>query len=453
VDGSNPISGGGMTGPVLKILGVLALVCLNGFFVAAEFAFVKLRGTQLDPLILKGNRRARVARGLVNHLEACISATQVGITLCGVITGALTRPAFQALLLPVFNALGVNSPSARTTIEFLIGFLVSTFLLIVIGELVPKSLAIRKTLPTALWVAQPLAWFYRLAFPFIWFLNHSAQWFLGRLGIQPLKEGDQPHSEEELRLLVAGGSNAGTRERFARSIILNAFDLRHRIAREVMRPRREMVALDTQAPLAECVEIAERTRYSRFPVCEGGDLDKTLGVVHIKDLFSHRLSTQKLADRRASFRKIVYVPETARLDRVLSLLLDRRLHFAIVVDEYGGTLGLLTLENILEELVGQIQDEFDQEKPPVVNVGPDTWEIEGSTPLHELADLVGEEIREEDVTTVSGLVTHRLGGFPHDGDTVQLGPWELRVLATDNLRVTKLRLAKIPTPPETLTIS
>jgi CBS domain containing-hemolysin-like protein len=209
-----------------------------------------------------------------------------------------------------------------------------------------------------------------------------------------------------------------------------------------MRPRQEIVGLNTESSIAECLDVAEKTRYSRFPLCEGGDLDKTLGVVHIKDLFAMRLKARRGADLASATRKIIYVPETARLEGLLKLFLDRRLHMAIVVDEFGGTVGMVTLENILEELVGQIQDEFDQEKPLLQKTGDETWELDGALPLHELAELIGEPLQEEGVTTTSGFVTHRLGGFPKEGDALVLGNHELRVEAMDGMRVAKLRLTR-----------
>lgn len=427
---------------LLKLLAVLGLVFLNGFFVAAEFAFVRLRGTQLDALVAKGHRRARIARRLATNLESCISTVQIGITLCGIATGAMVKPVFEALLRPVFQTLVVESPAVRTTVEFSVGFLVSTFLLIVVGELVPKSLAIRKTLAVALWTARWLEMFYYLAWPFIWILNRSRGWILGKLGIAPSSESEYGHSEEELRLLISTVTSRSGETPLSRNLVLNALDIRQRIVREVMRPRREITGLDTRGSLTECIEIAERSRYSRFPLCEDGDLDRTVGVVHIKDLYASRHKARTGGELRAVARKLIYVPETARLERVLGLFLDRRLHLAIVVDEHGSTVGMVTLENLLEELVGQIQDEFDQEKPLFVQTSDQTWEVDGILPLHELSDLVGAPLREEGITTTSGLVTQRLGGFPKPGDTLTLGCYELRVEETDGPRVSKLQLTK-----------
>ncbi|MEY2410301.1 MAG: magnesium and cobalt exporter, family [Verrucomicrobiota bacterium] len=427
----------------LKAFAVLGLAVLNGFFVAAEFALVKVRLTQLDPLILKGHRRARIARGLLNHLDATIGATQLGITLVSLGLGVLVEPVFEGLLGPIFNFAGVSSVLVRHRLSIGVGFVVSTFLLVVIGELGPKALAIRRTLPTALWTAQPLAWFCRISFPFIWILNHSAQWLLRQIGIQPVNEGDLGHSEEELRLLFAATSKRTRGTSLGHEIVLNALDLRNLTARDVMRPRQEIVVFNTGSSMTECLDIAEKTRFSRFPLCETGDVDKSLGVVHFKDLYAMRLKARSGAELLAVARKIVYVPETARLESVLHRFLDRRLHLAIVVDEYGGTVGLLTLENIIEELVGQIQDEFDQEKPLMAKVGERTWEVQGALPVRDLAELIGEPL-DDDAVTTSGWVTRRLGGFAKVGDVIPLATGELRVEEMDETRVSRLRLKKKP---------
>ena len=362
----------------LRLLGMLAIVLVNGFFVAAEFAFVKLRDTQLDALIVGGHRRARLARHILQNLTSYLSATQLGITMASLGLGWLAQPVFIALLGPPLGWLGVHSASLLHSIAFAVGFSIATFLQIVMGELGPKWFAIQKALPTALWAAPPLDWFYRASYPFNWVLNQSAQWLLRRIGIEPAASSLFVHSEEELRLMLAQKRPGATR--LGRDIILNALDLGRRIVRNVMRPRQEIAALDTDATLQECLEMAEKTRYSRFPLCEGGDLDKTLGVVHFKDLFAVRAKAARGADLAAVARKLIYVPETTRLEKLLELFLERKLHFAIVVDEYGGTVGMVTLENILEELVGQIQDEFDQEKPLLLRRDDNHWELDGALP-------------------------------------------------------------------------
>jgi CBS domain containing-hemolysin-like protein len=426
----------------LKILLLLGLVALNGFFVAAEFALVKIRETQLEPLVSKGNVRARVARQIVGNLNAFLSATQLGITMASLGLGWIGQPIFTALLSPLLLSLHVESEAARRSISFAIGFSALTFLHITAGELAPKWLTIRSPLPISLWVAQPLKWFYFASYPFNWLLNHTARWLLQQVGLEGALDGKRLHSEEELRLLVAAAQKQAGGSALGRNIVLNALDLRQRIVREVMRPRQEIVPLDTEGSMAQCLEVAEKTRYSRFPLAEGGDMDRTLGVVHIKDLYAMRLKGRSGADLRPVARKLVYIPETAHLEKLLHLLLERKLHLAIVVDEYGSTVGMVTLENILEELVGQIQDEFDQEKPLLVRTGDGTWEAAGILPLHELEDLVGEPMRAEGVTTVSGWVTHQVGGFPKVGDLLSAGAYEMRVEAVEGPRVERLKLSK-----------
>jgi CBS domain containing-hemolysin-like protein len=434
---------------LLRMLGVLALVLTNGFFVAAELALVRIRETQIQPLVKKGQWRAKVVLRLIQNLDAAISATQFGITLVSLGLGILVEPVFQELLNPVFKWTHVESEPVRHTVAILAGFLVNCFLLIVVGELAPKAIAIRKTVPVALWTAQPLAWFAWLTFPAVWLLQHSAQWLLRRAGLEMVNEAEKSHSEEELRLLLNVAQRQSGATRFGRDIVLNALDLKRRIVREVMRPRQEIVGLDTEASIAECLDVAEKTRYSRFPLCSGGNLDKTQGVVHIKDLYASRLKARRGADLVELARKLIYVPETARLEKLLQFFLDKKLHFAIVVDEYGGTVGMVTLENILEEIVGQIQDEFDQEKPLMSDTGFGTWEIAGSLPLRDLSGLTGEPLPEEGVTTVSGWVTQKLGGFPKEGDKVTLGAYELRVEDLDGMRVSKLILKRMTKPEET----
>ena len=401
-----------------------------------------MRDTQLDGLIVAGNRRARLARHILQNLTSYLSATQLGITMASLGLGWLAEPVFMALLFHPLSWLGIHSPTTLRSITFISGFSIATFLQIVIGELGPKWFAIQRSLPTALWVAGPLDWFYRVSYPFNWVLNQSAQWLLRRLGIESAGSLSFIHSEEELRLMLGQKRPGATR--LGRDIIMNALDLGRRIVRNVMRPRREIAAFDTEATLQECLEIADRTRYSRFPLCEGGDLDKTIGVVHFKDLMAVRGKAQRGADLASVARKLIYVPETTRLEKLLELFLERKIHFAIVVDEYGGTTGAVTMENILEELVGQIQDEFDQEKPLLLRRDENNWDLDGVLPVHELAELVGQNLSDDGMATISGWLTQRLGSFPKTGDVLQLGNFELRVDETSGARVTRLKVIRHP---------
>jgi CBS domain containing-hemolysin-like protein len=427
-----------------KFLAVAALVLMNAFFVAAELALVRVRDSQLEALAARGSRPAQRARHIIHHLNAYIGATQFGITLASLALGVTVAPVFKHLLTPLFAMFHVTSPDTQETIAIAVGFFVNGYLLIVAGELAPKAVAIRKTLPTALWVAAPLGWFYKISFPFIWLLNTSAQMLLRALGLDIAVHTDDAHSEDELRFLLSSAQKISGATSVGRDVALNALELKRRVARDVMRPRQEIAVLDTDASIAACLDAAEKTRFSRFPLCENGDLDKTLGAVHIKDLYAMRLKARSGAELRPVARRLIYVPETARLEKVLQLFLERKLHLAIVVDEFGGTLGLVSLENILEELVGQIQDEFDQEKPLLVSTGENAWQAAGALPLHELAELTGEALQEEGVTTVSGWVTQRLGGFPKVGDVLHVGACELRVEEMEGPLVSRLKITRQP---------
>jgi len=250
------------------------------------------------------------------------------------------------------------------------------------------------------------------------------------------------HSEEELRMVLAAARGSADR----RDLILNALDLRHRTAREVMRPRNEIVTLDSAASIADCLAIAEKTRYSRFPICDGGDPDHARGIIHIKDLYALRDKARTAADLLPFARKLICVPETARLENLLQRFLEKKLHFALVVDEYGGTLGVLTLENAMEALVGQIQDEFDSEKLELTQPGENIWEAAGGLPLHELEKIIGHVPHDESVATVSGWVTEKLGGFPKAGDVFQINAFELRVEEMDGPRVARLKITRSAPP-------
>ena len=428
----------------LKILAVILLVGLNGFFVAAEFALVKTRQTQLKPLVEEGQGRAKVAHFIIDNLDAFLSACQLGITLASLALGWIGEPIFETLLEPVFHWLAIKSETAKSTISFGVGFSIITILHIVVGEIAPKSLAIQKPLPTSLWVAYPMMWFYRLSYPFVAILNWASQLLLKIVGIGTAQESHNEHSEEELRLLVASNKEQAKRSRLGRDIVINALDLGNRIAREAMQPRTSIIGLDTNAGIEECVRIAGESNYSRFPLCEDDDLDHTVGVVHIKDIYGRQHRAKRAADLLPSARKIIYVPETCRLEKLLQLFLERKLHFAIVVDEFGGTVGMITLEDVLEELVGEIQDEFDQEIPQLKQLDEGTWEASGMLPVHEIEDLVGQSALEEGISTISGLLTQRLGGFPKEGDKLEVGEFEIEVTETAGPKVEKVRFSRKP---------
>jgi len=423
---------------LLKILAVFALVFLNAFFVAGEFALVKVRTSQIDALALQGSRRARSARSILGSLDTSLSACQLGITMTSLGLGWVGEPFVADLLRPLLEGLASVQPTVTHAISFGIAFASITFLHIVLGEQAPKWYAIQRSQGTALTVARPLALFTTLFRPVIWFVNTSSHWFLRRAGVVTTGEAEAGHSAEELRLLLSSGEAITA---LGRRISLRALDLRERNVREVMVPRTDVVYLSLQRSIEANVSAALENQYTRYPLCER-DLDSVVGMIHLKDLFKLKGETGP-GERLLSIRRdMPFVPETTSLERMLSLFLGRRVLMAIAVDEYGGTAGLVTLENVLEELVGEIRDEFDVEGAMVRRDPDGSMVVEGGMPLHEFASTFGVQADSKDVVTVSGYVIERLGQVPRPGTTVELGAWRGTVGAVEAGRILTIRLRR-----------
>ena len=368
------------------LLVALILVLVNGFFVAAEFALVKVRPTQIEPFVERGELRAKVAQNMITHLDAYLSATQLGITLASLALGWIGEPAFAWLLEPVLSRIPGMTPALNHSVSLTVAFISISALHIVLGELAPKSLAIRKPEPTTLWVSIPLYAFYKLTFPAIWILNHAANALLRLAGIEPVTELDAAQGEERLRRLLASKHAAGISPS-KREIIDNVFDLSRRTARQVMVPRADVVFLSTKTPLEASLSVARSSGHTRFPVCHG-QLDSVFGLLHIKDLF-HRDGPPESIEEVA--RGIDCIPETTSLEALLRHMRSRHCHMAAVVDEHGGVSGIITLENVIEEIVGSIEDEFDQELPEVVQLTPGVYRVAGKVLVQDLEREIGIE--------------------------------------------------------------
>jgi CBS domain containing-hemolysin-like protein len=414
----------------------LGLVLLNGFFVAAEFALVKVRPTQVAAELASGDRRARVARHMIRHLDAYLSSTQLGITLASLALGWIGEPAFAQLIRPLLARFGDPSPALVSSLSITVAFLVITALHIVIGELAPKSIAIRKAAPTALWTAIPLFVFYKLTFPAIWLLNHMANGLLSLIGIRPVTESEAGHSENELRLLLAS-AEANPLSIQKREIIDRVFDLSATIARQVRVPRTEVVWLSTEVPIEESLELARESAFTRLPVCKG-ELDQVIGFVHVKDLFRAMAPPRSL---EAIVRKLELVPETLSLDRLLERMQLERLHILGVIDEYGGISGIVTLEDVLETLVGELRDEFDAaEKPPVVRLSATEFVVSGALLVRDLEKTLGMELSDRDEDTIGGVALAELGRRPRPADRVELGSVTLEVIEVERGHIGRLRV-------------
>ena len=420
----------------------MVLVFLNGFFVAAEFALVKIRSGQLDTLIAEGNKRARTSKHVHSNLDAYLSACQLGITLASLALGWVGEPYLAQMLQPFFTMANIESVAVIKSISFTLAFSTITFLHIVIGEQAPKILAIRKPVPSTLFVSPPLRFFYALFKPAIWFLNASSNWVLKHvLRLAPVAEGEISHSEEELRLILDQSEKSEEVSPLGKEILINALDLRRRVVRDIMTPRGEMVYLDLEETFELNVEKALASRHTRFPLCRG-HLDNTVGLIHIKELVP--LMRDPSPDLMRIRRDLTPVPEMMPLEKLLNLFLTKHAHLAVVVDEYGGTVGMVTLENILEELVGDIQDEFDSaEKEEFQEINENEFTLDGAVGLYELQDLAGLTLESSDVSTIGGYVTHLLGHLPKQGEQVRIEDFLVTITQTNGRRVDQLHFRKL----------
>ncbi len=425
---------------IWQIFLILFFVLLNGFFVASEFAIVKVRESQIEAAIEEGLKGAKAAQHATRHLDAYLSATQLGITLCSIALGMLGEPFVAGLLQPLLFKIGVSSVVIIHGTSVGVAYALITFLHVVLGELAPKTLAIRKALSTTLLAAPLLHLFYVVLKPGIWLLNGSANWLL-RVGfrIDPVSEGELAHSEEELRHIVAESQKSKSVTETEKDILLNALALNDRCVRDVMTPRNQVISLDLDESFEANWRVAVESKHTRFPLVEG-HLDHSIGVIHIKDLLP--LAGQPKPDLRKIRRELVPVPEMMPIDKLLRMFLDRHLHIALVVDEFGGAVGIVTLDNVLEEIVGDIQDEFDFEKPEFRPINKDEFEVDGTLNLYELRDHAQIDIESDDVTTIGGYITHLLGHLPKPGEKAEIGDYLVTVTKVDQRRVLQLHFKR-----------
>ncbi len=433
----------GWSGISGRLLLVLFFVLLNGFFVAAEFALVKVRSSQLDTLIDEGEKGAKLARHMTEseNLDAYLSACQLGITLASLALGWIGEPFVGKLVEPLIFKLGLSDVWGKG-LSFFLAFSFITFMHVVVGEQMPKSLAIRKSAPTSLWVVRPLAWFYKAFKLPIWLLNISAKWLMRSLfKIDVVPAHELVHSAEELRILVEETEKADDVTDTEREILINALALNDLNVRDIMTPRNEVVTLDVGKGFEENLDIALETKHTRFPLVKEGHLDHAIGLIHIKDLLGQvRESSPDLMKIK---RDIFPVPELMKLDVLLKTFLEKHAHLALVVDEFGGALGLVMLDDVVEQLVGEIQDEFDEEDQEFRRVNENEFVVHGTYPLHELAVQADLDLESPDVSTVGGYVTHVAGRLPEKGEKVRVENYEALVTDADERSVREVRFCRV----------
>src|SRR5438034_1497389 len=434
-----------------KLTIIAALVGLNGFFVACEFAIVKVRMSQLDALAEEGNLRAQFAKHVRSHLDAYLSATQLGITLASLALGWLGEQFLAQMLSPFFALLHIYSHVFVTSVSIALAFVGITFLHIVFGELAPKYTAISNPLSVALRLVRPLGAFYVVFKPAIWLLHRSSNFlFRSILRRPPVAATEQAHTEEELRLILEQSEKSKEVSALERRLLMNVLDLRDRVVRDRMTPRGEIVYLDVDDDFETNVKKAMESRHTRFPPC-CENLDTAISHIHIKELLS--MMRDPHPDLMKIKRELFPVPEMMPLENLLRLFLGRHAHLAVVVDEFGGTVGIVTLENVLEELVGDIQDEFDFEKEEFRKISANEFSVDGALGLYELDDLAKLDLESPDVTTMGGYVTHLLGHLPKTGEQVKIDNYLVTVSQPDNRRVKQLHFQRMSEAAATATNS
>jgi len=413
-----------VTTDLIWIAAALGLVAINGFFVAAEFALVKVRPARLGELQRQGRPFASSALWLSSRLDRSLSACQLGITMASLGLGWIGEPAVAHLMLPVFHRLGVTSPSAVHGLSFAIAFTLITAAHLVLGEQAPKIFAIKRPEVLALACAAPMRAFYVMAFPLLRGLDAATKLTLRVVGVQGGAEEEAPHSEEELRILLGHSRAHGELSSWKHRLVEAVFEFDDIVCRQIMVPRTDVVLLNVRTPFEKTLEIAKRTKHTRYPVCDG-DLDDVLGVLHMKDLLGFGAGTA--VDLKTIMRPPRYVPETMPISKLMGHFQATRQHMAIVVDEFGVSVGVVTLENVLERIVGPVQDEFDSETPDVVREGENDLRVRGIVGIATLGELIGEPVRARGVDTVGGLIALRLGRVPAQGDRVEIGNATLEV--------------------------
>lgn len=426
-----------------QLLLVFLLVLLKGVFVAAEFSLVKVRASQIDELMQEGKASgaAMRAKAMVHKLEDYVGATQFGITLTSIALSMFGERYIVQWLQPKLG--GLLPQAATSVVAFVLVLTVLTFVDVVFGELMPKSVAIRRSLNTALTLSGPLS-----AFEFVFryairLLNGSANWIMRVIfRIEPDKDGFQNiHSAEELQILVAESQRSNQVTATEREISINALELSELTAHDVMTPRTEIIAIDPKEDFQTNLKMALESKHTRFPLREK-NLDHCLGVVHIKDFF--RIINDPKPDLTKIRREIIIVPESQALDELLKTFLSRQAHMALVVDEFGATVGMVTLEDVLEELVGEIQDEFDTplRENGFDRVSDDEFEVDGKMPLYELAEHSDIELESEEVSTIGGYITSHVGHLPGVGETAEIEGYDITVTAMDGRRILRLHFKR-----------
>lgn len=427
---------------LLMIILALFFVALNGFFVLSEFAIVKVRRSKLEELAKKNKANAKLSLKITKSLDTYLSATQLGITLSSLALGWLGEPAIAKVLYKAFGGFFGDNTILLHSVSFVIAFTIITFLHIVFGELVPKSIAIAKAEQSTLFVAKPLYLFRNVFFPVIKSFEMMSGFFLRRIGIEAVDESENAHSDEEIKIIIGESLKGGYLDSIESEILKNAVDFSDTTAKEIMTPRKDIVCLFDDNSYEENIQIVRGTNHTRYPYCKDGK-DNVLGMIHIRDLLQATIGNNE-RDLSKLVRELIIVPESSSISNVLMKMNKQQIHTALVVDEYGGTAGLLTMEDIIEEIMGDISDEHDTKIDEIRQIDSHTFEVDGMLDL----DTISEQIQiafSDDIeqVTIGGYVFNLLGKEPLVGDSVVEGDFAYEILEIDGMRIKKLKITRL----------
>ncbi|MDT3426311.1 CBS domain containing-hemolysin-like protein [Paenibacillus forsythiae] len=423
------------------------MIVFTAFFVATEFAVVRLRGSRISQMVLEGRKNALAVQKVSANLDGYLSACQLGITITALGIGALAEPAFEQLLYPIFHWIGISSEFSHG-LSFVLAFFVATFLHVVVGELAPKTAAINKAEEISLLTAKPIIWFYRILYPLIWLLNGSANLLVRLFGMKPASEHEEAHSEEEIRLILSESYESGKINKAEYGYVNRIFAFDEMLAREIMVPRTDMICLYTNNSLQENLDIIRKEQYTRFPVAEGNK-DNIVGMVNTKQMYLEYDNNPGF-----NFKDLVHpvltVSEVTPVKTLLTRMQREQVHIALLLDEYGGTSGLITIEDILEEIVGEIRDEFDaDERKNVEKLSESRYLVDGKVSLPEVRKLTGLELDDDEVTTIGGWLYSHLEE-PAVGKEIVQDQTTLIVREMNRHRISKVEISIRPSREETL---
>ncbi|MCY8231947.1 hemolysin family protein [Priestia endophytica] len=419
---------------IINLILVALLIVLTAFFVGAEFAVVKVRMSRIEQLISEGNKKAVAVKKLVTNLDYYLSACQLGITVTALGLGTLGEPTVERLLHPVFHELGI--PTAWTTVvSYALALGIMTFLHVVLGELAPKTLAIQYTERVTLLLAQPLVLFGKILFPLIWLLNGSARIILRIFGVKPAGH-EQAHSEEELKIIMTQSYQSGEINQTELSYMQNILSFDERVAKDIMVPRTRMIVFDQEMEKEELLQIIDENHFTRYPVTEEGDKDKIIGVVNAKEMVTNLVLGRSL-NMKKHIHPIPFIHESTRLQDVLVKMKKEHIHIAVVMDEYGGTSGIISMEDILEEIVGDIQDEFDTDEiPDVVEQEQGYYLLNGRVLLDDLEERFGMTFdQRENVDTIGGWMQVKMASTPDENPVVEDDQYRFEVVEIENHQI------------------